>query len=104
MRTLAGLTHIALYALLIVLPLMGWANASSRDWPVALFARIPLPYLSSPGSRFGHALGDWHANLAWVLLALVVLHVCAAIYHHLVLRDGTLIRMLPTSRDSKSTS
>lgn len=45
LAALSRATHYGLYALLIILPLMGWANASARDWPVKLFAFIPLPHL-----------------------------------------------------------
>jgi cytochrome b561 len=96
---IARLTHGFLYLLLIALPLMGWANASSRGWPVALAGLIPLPSLSPVGSPVGHALGDWHQVFAWVLLVLIGLHVVAALFHHFILRDGTLRRMLPAARD-----
>lgn len=95
LRTIARMTHWTLYALLLVVPLMGWANASSRGWSVALFGALPMPPLSPAGSAIGHALGDWHRNFAWVLLALVGLHVGAALYHQFILRDGTLHRMFP---------
>lgn len=95
LRTAAALTHVALYALLIVLPLMGWANASSRGWPVRLFGLIPLPTIAAAGSPFAHELGDVHAKTAIVLLVLVGLHVLAALVHRLVLRDQTLRRMAP---------
>jgi cytochrome b561 len=99
LTVIARLTHWLLYLLLIALPLMGWANASSRGWTVALAGLIPLPPLSPAGSPIGHALGDWHQIFAWVLLALVGLHAVAALFHHFILRDGTLRRMLPASRD-----
>ncbi|SAK44347.1 cytochrome B561 [Caballeronia hypogeia] len=98
LRTLARFTHALLYALLIAVPLMGWANASSRDWSVTLLG-VPMPPLSRAGSSIGHALGDWHRNFAWVLLALVGLHVAAALFHQFVLGDGTLRRMLPAHGD-----
>ncbi|MFM0327740.1 cytochrome b [Caballeronia glebae] len=94
LRVLAALTHWCLYALLLVVPIMGWANASSRAWDVMLLGAVPMPALSPAGSPIGHALGDWHGNLAWVLLALIGMHVAAALYHHFVLRDQTLRRML----------
>ncbi|SAK54544.1 cytochrome B561 [Caballeronia fortuita] len=102
LRALARYTHWLLYLLLIAVPLMGWANASSRDWAVTLFAAIPMPPLSPAGSSVGHALGDWHRVFAWVLLALVGMHVAAALFHQFVLRDGTLGRMLPTHRKAAS--
>jgi cytochrome b561 len=88
-------THFLLYAMLIVLPFMGWANASSRDWPVRLFGFVPLPPLVSAGSAFGHTLGGVHAWTAIILLAVAGLHISGALYHAVVLRDRTLQRMLP---------
>jgi cytochrome b561 len=99
LRRLGRLTHGFLYLLLIAVPLMGWANASSRDWNVTLFGVVPMPPLAPTDSPIGHALGDWHAVFAWVLLALVGLHVAAALFHQFVLRDGTLDRILPSRRD-----
>jgi cytochrome b561 len=92
-RAIAYLTHGLLYLLLIVQPLMGWANASSRGWPIAL-AGVKLPALAPTGSSLGHALGDVHGVLAWVLLGLIGLHVLGALYHQLILRDGVLRRMI----------
>lgn len=91
-RRVAYLTHGLLYLILIVQPLMGWANASSRGWKISLFG-IELPALSPTGSPLGHALGDVHGVLAWVVLALIGLHIVGALYHHFVLRDGVLRRM-----------
>nr|WP_201695213.1 cytochrome b [Paraburkholderia hiiakae] len=93
MRAVAALTHLGLYALLIAVPVLGWINASSRAWNVTLFGAIPLPALSPAGSSFGHAMGDVHSVLAWVLFALICLHVAAALFHRFVLNDRVLQRM-----------
>lgn len=93
MRQVARLTHVFLYVLLFVEPLLGWINASSRGWSVSLFGAIPLPPLSATGSALGHEMGDVHQVVAWALLVLVGLHVVAALFHHFVLRDGVLRRM-----------
>ncbi len=95
LATLSRVTHYLLYAVLIVLPVLGWANASSRGWAVKLFGIVPLPALTSKNSALGHSLGDVHATLATVLLAIVALHVAGALYHALVLKDRTLQRILP---------
>ena len=95
LATLSRATHNLLYAVLIVLPLLGWANASSRGWAVKLFGVAPLPSLVAKGSLLGHSLGDVHATLATALLAIVALHVSGAFYHAVVLKDRTLQRMLP---------
>lgn len=93
MRFVARLTHGLLYTLLIVQPVMGWVNASSRGWHVTLFGAIELPPLSAAGSHLGHAMGDLHQVLAWALIGLVGLHLAGALYHRFVLRDGLLRRM-----------
>lgn len=88
-------THFLLYAFLVLVPLLGWANASSRDWTVTLFGALPLPALTRAGSAFGHACGDIHSIAAWVLFALIGLHVAGAMFHHFVLKDKVLRRMMP---------
>ncbi|SMG59727.1 cytochrome b [Paraburkholderia susongensis] len=99
----SGITHFLLYICLLLVPLLGWINASSRGWTVRLAGVVPYPSLSRTGSPFGHAMGDVHGILAWVLFSLIVLHVIAALFHHFVLKDHVLQRMLPnagSSRDS----
>ncbi|WP_321889988.1 cytochrome b [Paraburkholderia bannensis] len=95
LRAVSALTHGALYVLLLVVPLLGWINASSRTWVVKLGGLVTLPSLSASGSSFGHAMGDVHSALAWVLLVLIGLHIAGALYHRFVLGDGVLQRMLP---------
>lgn len=95
MRAISWLTHFALYALLVAVPLLGWINASSRAWQVTLAGAIPLPALSSAGSSFGHAMGDVHGVLSWALFALICLHVGAALLHRFILRDRVMQRMSP---------
>lgn len=95
MRAVAALTHGALYVLLLAVPLLGWINASSRAWAVKLGGLVALPSLAPPGSSFGHAMGDVHSVLAWILLVLIGLHVAGALYHRFVLGDGVLQRMMP---------
>jgi cytochrome b561 len=91
----ARLMHGLLYVLLVFVPVLGWANASARGFVVALFGLIPLPPLLAAGSDVGLALDNIHSLAAYAILALVGLHVLAALYHHLRLRDGVLRRMLP---------
>ena len=94
LRVVSSLTQFALYVLLVVVPVLGWINASSRGWPIRLFAALPLPALAPQGSSFGHAMGDIHGDLAWVLFALICLHVAGALAHQLVFRDRVMQRMM----------
>ena len=95
LRLLSRATHFLMYAVLIVLPALGWINANARGWTVRLAGAIPLPSLAPDGSSWGHDMGDVHMIVAWVLLGLVGLHVLGAVYHQFVLRDHLLSRMLP---------
>jgi cytochrome b561 len=94
-RPLARVVHAALYLLLVVNPILGWMNASARDWKITVFGRFQLPRLVAPRSVIGREAGDVHTLLAWVLLALIGLHVAAALYHFFGRRDDVLQRMLP---------
>lgn len=88
-------THRIFYAVLIVSPVLGWASASARDWDVSPFGIVTLPRLLPPRARIGFLAGDVHTALSWFLLALIAVHVGAALYHRFVLRDRVLQRMLP---------
>ena len=88
-------THCLLYLTLLAVPLLGWANASSRAWTVEFLGVLKLPALTHAGSSVGHAMGDIHSAMAWVLFGLIVMHVTAAMFHRLILKDDTLQRMLP---------
>ena len=91
----ARVTHWLLYALLFVIPLLGWLNASWRGMPIVMFGH-ELPALLAKRAPGWGWTGDTHVFIAnWVLLGLVGLHVLAALYHYLIRRDGVLQRMLP---------
>jgi cytochrome b561 len=95
-RIVARTTHRVIYLILLAGPLLGWASASAHSLQVSLFGIVPLPALAAPGAGWGHTAGDIHGTAMWVLLWLVGFHVAAALYHHLVRQDGTLLRMLPS--------
>ncbi len=95
-KLVAGATHFALYVALLLMPLAGWASASAHGYPVRAFGVIPFPALVPYKAHVGFKLGDLHADVIyWILLALIVMHVGAALYHRLVKRDAVLSRMLP---------
>lgn len=97
-RGVAHLVHVVLYALLVILPLTGWMMASgAKRYPLNWFGLFPVPYLPiAPDlAGVGH---DGHEVLGWLMLALIVLHVGAALRHHFILRDGIVLRMMPARR------
>jgi cytochrome b561 len=90
--------HYALYILLIVIPILGWLNASFRGFDVSLFGMFTLPK-PIPARASGFAwTGDIHIFISYyVLLPVAGLHIAAALYHEFIRHDGVLRRMLPAS-------
>lgn len=93
-QRLATLTHWVMYLLVLAMTVLGWAATNFRGWPVKLFGVIPLPALANKGDSWAHTAGGLHSLLVNVLLALVAIHVGAALYHHFIARDRVLKRML----------
>jgi cytochrome b561 len=92
-KRIAAITHGLLYLGMLVIPVLGWANANWREWVVGVCSGFSLPSILSHDVSWGHDLGDIHGLLAWGLLALIGLHVAAGLYHQIVLKDDTLSRM-----------
>ena len=91
---LAKATHALLYALLIGLPLLGWLTLGARGAP-AVFFGAELPALIAENAGRAKWLKNLHETGASVGYLLIAIHAGAAIYHHVVQRDGSLRRMLP---------
>ena len=88
-------THHLLYALFLVVPLLGWMYSSAAGFPIVLFGVLPLPDLVAKNAELAEALKPWHGYAAYAMAALVVLHVAAALKHQFLDRDGLISRMLP---------
>lgn len=85
--------HLALTVLTIALPLSGLFDRWARGRPVKVFGGLDLPApFPIPGDRLW---GEVHEVMGNLLLAVVAAHVAAALWHHLVMKDSTLRRMLP---------
>ncbi|WIW87686.1 YceI family protein [Sphingobium sp. V4] len=93
---LASGVHVGLYAFMLGAPLTGWALVSTArvKVPTLLFGMLPLPHLPLPAGS--HAVAEnGHGLLAWIGIALVLLHVAGALRHHVMMRDGLIWRMVP---------
>ena len=88
-------THLALYALFFAVPLVGWAYSSAAGYPIVWFGVLPLPDFVPKDKALAELIKPWHETLAWALMALVALHIAAAIKHQFIDRDGLLARMRP---------
>lgn len=94
-RLAAGASHAALYLLLIAMPLAGWTATSACCRPVAFLWTLPATLPVPAGDAVAKPLFALHLALGLALIALLALHVAAALHHHFVRRDDTLRRMLP---------
>jgi len=93
-RFLAMAMHVALYALLIVMPLLGWLALSAKGKPVPFFG-LQLPALIAPNQALAANFMEIHETLGTVGYYLIGLHASAALFHHYFIRDKTLRRMSP---------
>ncbi len=95
-RVLARGVQHALYVFLILMALSGWlmATASNRIPVYFGWFRVPFPGLS-PSDTLARFMNQTHGVIAWVLLALVSLHIAGALKHALIQKDDLLKRMLP---------
>lgn len=88
--------HYVLYALLIVMPILGWLTSSAFGATVRVFGLFDLPNLLSKNEPLSQILGTTHQRLGYLMIALLVAHIGAGLWHGFVRRDGVLQRMLPS--------
>lgn len=86
-RAIAAASHLALYVLMVALPLTGWAMQGAAGLPVQVFGVVLPDLVAADLARYG-LLRELHAWLAYGLLGLVLLHAGAALHHGWVRRDG----------------
>ncbi|MFZ4702596.1 MAG: cytochrome b [Candidatus Methylumidiphilus sp.] len=91
--TLAHWGHRGLYALMIITPIVGWADSNFHGRPVKLFG-IPLPKLFPTIENIGTTPGLIHTVLAYTLLGLVAVHVAAVVKHRYFDKADVLRRMV----------
>ena len=95
-RVAAHVSHGALYLAIIVVTMLGWAHSGARvqgDYG-SFFGLFHVPQFTSPDKAAADAYEDRHILFAYVLLALIVVHVGAAAWHHFVKRDRVAVRMV----------
>lgn len=96
-RATAKTMHVALYAFLLIMPVLGWFVLSAKgqlDLPMGLH----LMPLIAPDKSLGRTLEDIHETIGNIGYYLIGLHALAALLHHYWMRDNTLRRMLPLNR------
>ena len=91
---LSTLTHVALYAFFIVMPLLGLATAWTDGKSVLIpFTQVAIPPLLVENRELAHTLEDLHGQIGEIFYWVIGLHIVAALFHHFVRKDDTLARM-----------
>lgn len=94
----AKASHVLLYTLMIVMPLVGWSMLSAGGYPIVLYGPIHLPPIMPHNDTLHAFLRTAHTWLAYLFFVTILLHVSAALFHAMVRRDGVLASMTPQWR------
>ena len=92
-RRTSQAVHGLLYVLIVAIPLSGWLMSSAKGFQTVWFGVLPLPDLVEKNRELGDLLSTVHQALNYTLLALVILHVGAALKHHIIERRPFMQRM-----------
>lgn len=96
----AKLVKVGLYALIFIVLISGYLITTAEGQAASMFNLIHFPVLMELSSANVDLAGELHEYLAWGIVLLVVLHVVGALFHHFVVRDRTLVRMLKPVKKS----
>ena len=92
-RTAAAGSHLMLYVLILLMPVVGWAATSAFPAPIPFFGLFDVPPLIGADRDLSKQLFAIHHWMGITILALVALHIGAALHHEIVKKDGVLRRM-----------
>ena len=92
-RFAAKASHAVLYALMFILPLVGWGMLSAARYPIVLYGPLRLPPILPHNLTLYAWLRELHTGLAYLFFATFLAHFAAALFHGLIRRDGVLQSM-----------
>lgn len=93
---LVGISHAvhwSIYLALILVPIGGYVGISYGRY-LNVWG-VPLPPVTIEDKKFSETVFEWHETAAFILFALVAVHVGAALYHRFIRKDRVVERMLP---------
>lgn len=94
-RKIAHSTHVAIYALLVVMVVSGYVRTVGDDYPIELLDAVGIPTLLPSMPDVAAVMLVVHQFTVVGLIALMAVHIGAVLQHHLIQEDGTLDRMWP---------
>lgn len=95
-------SHYFLYLAMLVVPLLGWMASMTYGGRTFFFGLFELPVWLPKNMDWAYVLQPAHIWGAWIMFGVVALHAVAALWHHFVRRDATLVQMLPESGRTSS--
>jgi len=102
-RLASKATHYLLYALLVAQAVSGFVWRWAQGHPVGFFGFFAIPGPFDAWDRASrrplHTIHEW---IGWAIVIIALLHALAALYHHYVLKDRVLVRMLPARADARA--
>ncbi len=96
----AKLVKLGLYIFIFVVLVTGYLITTAEGQPASMFGVIKFPVVTELNSQNVDLAGELHEYLAWGIILLVVLHTIGALFHHFVMRDRTLVRIIKPVRKS----
>jgi len=93
-HVMARLTHLALYVFMIAMPIAGWLILSAEGETIPFFG-FELPALVGPNDQLAEQAEEIHELGGTIGYWLIAFHAAASLFHHYVLRDHILARMMP---------
>lgn len=98
LRLASKSTHYLFYTLPLVEAALGFTFRWGAGRPMAFFGTGIPPLIGEIGRPLRHDLREIHEWIGWAIVVLALLHAAVGLYHHYVLRDRVLVRMLPWAR------
>ena len=90
---MANQVHFLMYILMILIPISGYFISTANGDAIKLPANLSLPAITPDIDRMEDIAGNIHKWLSYCLAAIVILHVLAALKHHFLDHDATLMRI-----------
>jgi len=94
----ARANHCLLYIAIILMPITGIVMSTTAGYPPSFFGLFTLAAPIVKSKALAGLFSDVHITLSWIIVALLSLHILAALKHHFIHRDYVLTRMLPFGR------
>lgn len=93
-QLLSQLSHFALYAILIAMPIVGLLMSVYGGRPVDVFGLFQIPVFVTPDRGLARFYNDLHTDIIWpMIIAFTLVHIGAALFHQYIKKDNLMARM-----------